>query len=84
MFERDEFDIHSDIHISFTQAVLGGEVKTESLGGPLLVKVCGTIWTVLDMFGQSPPPPPPPTTDSSWHCIASQDKARQQGNPQTQ
>lgn len=39
MFTRDEFDIHSEVNVSFTQAILGGEVKTTSLNGPIVVKV---------------------------------------------
>ena len=47
VFHRDGFDIHSDVHISFTQAVLGGEVRTAALSGPIMVKV----WYPLDTFG---------------------------------
>lgn len=38
-FERDGFDIHSNVTISFTQAALGGEVKTPGLKGPIMLKV---------------------------------------------
>ena len=38
-FERDEFDVHSDASVSFTQAVLGGEVKVQGLDGPVMLKV---------------------------------------------
>ena len=47
MFERDGFDVHSDVHISFTQAVLGGEVRTRGLSGPILVKVWSPVWSLL-------------------------------------
>lgn len=47
MFLRDGFDVHSDVHVSFTQAILGGEVKTSGLSGPIVVKV----WSVVDNFG---------------------------------
>ena len=46
MFDRDGFDIHSDIHVSFTQAILGGEVRTTGLSGPIVVKV-GPLWSLL-------------------------------------
>ena len=46
VFERDGFDIHSDVHVSFTQAVLGGEVRTSGLSGPILVKVW-SLWTLF-------------------------------------
>ena len=39
MFDRDSFDVHSEVHVSFTQAVLGGEVRTTGLSGPIVVKV---------------------------------------------
>lgn len=38
VFERDGFDIHSDTNISFTQAVLGGEVRIPGLSGHIMVK----------------------------------------------
>ena len=38
-FKRDRSDIHSDVSISFTQAALGGEVKTPGLKGPIMLKV---------------------------------------------
>lgn len=38
-FTREGFDVHSDAVISFTQAVLGGSVRIQSLNGPLDVKV---------------------------------------------
>lgn len=47
MFQRDGFDVHSDVHVSFTQAILGGEVKTLGLSGPIVVKV----WSAVDNFG---------------------------------
>ena len=52
MFERDGFDVHSDVHISFTQAVLGGEVKTPALSGPIVVKV----WSFFAWFSTSVDP----------------------------
>ncbi len=39
MFERDGFDVHSDVDVSFTQAVLGGELKIAGLNGPVMLKV---------------------------------------------
>ena len=48
VFERDGFDLHSEVHVSFTQAILGGEVKTTGLSGPIVVKV----WHTLVYFGQ--------------------------------
>ena len=38
-FRRDGADIHSDVAISFTQAALGGEVKTPGLTKPIMLKV---------------------------------------------
>lgn len=43
VFERDGFDVHSSIDVSFTQAVLGGEVKAPGLSGPIMLKVT-TLW----------------------------------------
>lgn len=39
VFERDGFDVHSSADVSFTQAVLGGEVKISGLSGPIMLKV---------------------------------------------
>ena len=50
MFDRDGFDIHSDIHVSFTQAILGGEVRTTGLSGPIVVKV-GPLWSLFALCG---------------------------------
>ena len=68
IFERDGFDVHSDVNVSFTQAILGGEVKTSGLSGPLVVKVgpvlsllapgCGSVLLA---------------TDPSWYRITSPD-----------
>lgn len=33
-FERDNFDIYTDLHISYPQAVLGDKVEIETLDGP--------------------------------------------------
>lgn len=60
MFQRDGFDVHSDVHISFTQAALGGEVKATGLNGPMMVKVCSPnlrLW--------------PPPTSTSHHMLLS-------------
>ena len=38
-FERDGYDVHSDVDISFPQAVLGGTVRIQGLHGALNVKV---------------------------------------------
>ena len=38
-FKREGYDIYSDVAISFTQAALGGEVKTAGLRGPIILKV---------------------------------------------
>ena len=77
MFQRDGFDVHSNVHVSFTQAILGGEVKTSGLSGPIVVKV----WSAVDNFGyfchQFVP------SDSSWGGITPQNTINQQGNPQT-
>lgn len=54
MFQRDGYDVHSDVHISFTQAVLGGEVKTSGLSGPIVVKVrslVAQLWFVWSFCG---------------------------------
>ena len=68
-FTRDGFDVHSDTVISFTQAVLGGSVRIQSLKGPLDVKVYVIMIPYMcvcvcfhDSFLCS---------DSSWHPIAS-------------
>lgn len=39
VFKRDGFDVHSSTDVSFTQAVLGGEVKIPGLKGPIMLKV---------------------------------------------
>ena len=39
VFERDGYDVHSDVDISFPQAVLGGTVRIQGLHGALDVKV---------------------------------------------
>ena len=39
LFKRDGFDIHSDASISFTQAILGGEIKISGINGPIMLKV---------------------------------------------
>ncbi len=39
VFERDGFNVHSTVDVSFTQAVLGGEVKISGLNGPIMLKV---------------------------------------------
>ena len=39
LFERDGFDIHSNANITYTQVVLGGEVRIPGLNGPIMVKV---------------------------------------------
>ena len=38
VFQRDGFDIHSNAKISFTQAILGGEVRIPGLNGHIMVK----------------------------------------------
>lgn len=43
-FTRDGYDVHSDAHISFTQAALGGEVKIPALSGPIMLKVQCVEW----------------------------------------
>ncbi len=39
LFERDGFDVHSDTDVSFTQAILGGELKIPGLSGHIMLKV---------------------------------------------
>jgi DnaJ family protein A protein 3 len=39
IFERDGFDIHSNVSISFTQAILGGSVRIPGLNGDLDLKI---------------------------------------------
>ena len=39
VFERDGFDIHSDVAVSFTQAILGGETRILGLNGQMMLKV---------------------------------------------
>ncbi len=39
VFERNGFDVHSNVWVSFTQAILGGEVKIPGLHGSIMVKV---------------------------------------------
>lgn len=39
-FTRDGFDVHSDVTVSFTQAILGGSVRAQGLNGYIDVKVC--------------------------------------------
>ena len=50
MFERDGFDVHSDVHVSFTQAILGGEVKTTGLSGSIVVKVWSPSSLVVSLW----------------------------------
>lgn len=38
-FERDEYDIRSQVEISFTQAVLGDKIKIETVEGPVSLKI---------------------------------------------
>ena len=38
-FQRDGYDVHSDATVSFTQAVLGGQVRVQGLSGAMDVKV---------------------------------------------
>ena len=38
-FTRDGFDVHSDVSINFTQAILGGSVRVRGLTGSIDVKV---------------------------------------------
>jgi DnaJ family protein A protein 3 len=38
-FERDGYDVHSNVAITFTQAVLGGSAYTPGLNGTLEVKI---------------------------------------------
>ena len=45
IFTRDGFDIHSDAGVSFTQAILGGEVTIRGLNGQLVVKVSSHDWS---------------------------------------
>ena len=39
MFERDGYNIFSDVHISYPTAVLGGEVKVKTVDGEVLYDV---------------------------------------------
>ncbi|XP_064404776.1 dnaJ homolog subfamily A member 3, mitochondrial-like isoform X2 [Halichondria panicea] len=39
LFERDGFDVHSDTDVSFTQAILGGELKIPGLSGHIMLKI---------------------------------------------
>lgn len=38
-FQRDGYDIHSDVAISFTQAILGGRIRTPGINGAMDVKI---------------------------------------------
>ena len=38
VFQRDGFDIYSNVKISFTQAILGGEARIPGLNGHIMVK----------------------------------------------
>ena len=50
VFERDGFDIHSDVAISFTQAILGGEIRIPGISGPIVLKVNSHLFARLFIF----------------------------------
>ena len=47
MFQRDGFDIYSNVKISFTQAILGGEARIPGLNGHIMVKARNSRKTKL-------------------------------------
>ncbi len=56
-FERDKFDIKSEVYITFTQAVLGDKIEIETLDGKLKLKIpAGTdSGTVFRLRGRGVP-----------------------------
>ena len=65
-FQRDGYDIHSDVAISFTQAILGGRIRTPGINGAMDVKVCGINSQNLDVDMISL------TSDFIGHCMMMQ------------
>ena len=51
-FQRDGYDVHSDIAISFTQAILGGRIRTPGINGAMDVMVCEINSQNLDLINK--------------------------------
>ncbi len=56
-WQRDDYNIHSDVEISFTQAVLGDKIEVETVDGPVNLKIpAGTqSGTIFKLRGKGVP-----------------------------
>ena len=67
-FQRNGYDIHSDAGVSFTQAILGGQIRIPGLNGPMDVKVhtCTYAFSCNPIINPYFLP-----TDSKWYTVTS-------------